>query len=215
MPLLADSNARYTSENPPPSDVTACAGTAEAPVCAYTSGKPFPGLSINRRHVLLIRSQSGTDGCPAGCTDDGVTCGGVATTPTCDIDPATDGTADCPYGCTPTKPRFPGVWLRPHDPRLILSRGGPSGVDPCTGYVRGAPGVPSTSCPSPRCTLAGDGATETCAETVSNVALNKVASGSTEYATYTADKAVDGSKPASSAGKPFCIPDLSIAGMFY
>lgn len=167
-------DATYGSENLPPPQISSCAGVAVTPTCSYSSGT--------------------TEGCPAGCDDDGSTCSGTATTPTCDLDPVTDGTGECPYGCESTTPRFPGVWLRPHDSRLVLSRGG--SVDPCTGYIQGTPGVPSTTCPS-WCTLAGDGASETCTETMINVALNKLVTASTEYSGYPASLAVDGTKPAS------------------
>eukprot|EP01043_Picozoa_sp_COSAG02_P000493 COSAG02_NODE_9_length_59728_cov_36.104714_16_plen_1199_part_00 len=46
-------------------------------------------------------------------------------------------------------------------------------VDPCTGYIQGTAGVPSTSCPS-GCTLAGDGSTETCTATVTDCSTGYV-----------------------------------------
>lgn len=77
-----------------------CAAVTTTPTCEYTDG---------------------TNGCPAGCQDDGQTCSGQATpvalcgytaptfvdrtcgdltvTATCDLDAATDGSADCPAGC--------------------------------------------------------------------------------------------------------------------
>jgi hypothetical protein len=60
-------------------EVATCTGIAVAPTCAYTSD---------------------TIGCPAGCEDDGETCGGYADAPACDLDPTTDGTGECPHGCT-------------------------------------------------------------------------------------------------------------------
>lgn len=71
------------------SDVpAACTGNADRPSCAY---------------------ESGTDGCPEGCDDDGVTCSGTADPPTCDLDVETDETAQCPQGCTFTASYTPWV----------------------------------------------------------------------------------------------------------
>jgi hypothetical protein len=52
----------------------ACTGVADTPVCGLD---PETGV------------------CPAGCT---------ATVPSCDLDPATDGTAECPLGCDRNAP---------------------------------------------------------------------------------------------------------------
>jgi Ca2+-binding EF-hand superfamily protein len=56
-----------------------CTGTADIPVCEYTSG---------------------TTGCPAGCTDDGATCSGTAVAPSCTGVGLKPG--ECPAGCTYT-----------------------------------------------------------------------------------------------------------------
>ena len=63
-----------------------CTGTADTPTCAYSDANSQGQGGALHVHV-----------CPAGCTDDGVTCNGTPTaaTPTCDLDAYTDSTEAC------------------------------------------------------------------------------------------------------------------------
>jgi hypothetical protein len=185
----------------------ACAKITVDPPCEYTSG---------------------TDGCPAGCVDNGVTCEGTAgypvhactynpghvaddaaacaavpmgttlsqsdceqvrtsadisiractftppnygciynsdNTPTCDLDPATDGTAECPAGCEEVVDAdlIPAVDESCDYPSLGSSPGNPmsntvftslrvsvdsqaSNYDCADGYISGTAASPSTTC---------------------------------------------------------------------
>ena len=85
----------------------------------------------------------------------------------CDLAP-TDSTSACPIGCSFTAATTPSttcpIGCVQTDATFVHSPESCE-IDPCTGYVQGILGVPSTSCSS-GCTLAGDGPTDTCATTV-------------------------------------------------